>query len=102
MRENLALPLALDMLAQRAHMSRRALTRRFREETGVAPIAWLTDVRLDRARELLETTAEPVEKIGRLTGLGAPASVRAVFHRRIGTSPKEYRDLFRERTSATA
>ena len=95
MRENLALPLDLDMLAQRAHMSRRTLTRRFREETGVAPMAWLTDVRLDRARELLETTAEPVEKIGRLTGLGAPASVRAAFHRRVGTSPQEYRSLFR-------
>ena len=61
MRESLALPLDLDMLAWRAHMSRRTLTRRFREETGVAPMAWLTDARLDRARELLETTAEPVE-----------------------------------------
>jgi hypothetical protein len=40
-------------------------------------MAWLTDARLDRARELLETTAEPVEKIGRLTGLGAPASPSA-------------------------
>jgi transcriptional regulator GlxA family with amidase domain len=95
MRENLALPLDLDTLAQRAHMSRRTLTRRFREETGVAPMAWLTDARLDRARELLETTAEPVERIGRLTGLGAPASVRAAFHRRVGTSPQEYRSLFR-------
>src|SRR5258706_5086643 len=95
MRENLALPLDLDLLAQRAHMSRRTLTRRFREETGVAPMAWLTDARLDRARQLLETTAEPVEKIGRLTGLGAPASVRAAFHRRVGTSPQEYRSLFR-------
>src|SRR5438034_6554059 len=95
MRENLALPLDLDLLAQRAHMSRRTLTRRFREETGVPPMAWPTDARLDRARELLETTAEPVEKIGRLTGLGAPASVRAAFHRRVGTSPQEYRSLFR-------
>ena len=95
MRENLALPLDLDMLALRAHMSRRTLTRRFREESGVAPMAWLTDARLDRARELLETTAEPVEQIGRLTGLGAPASVRAAFHRRVGTSPQEYRSLFR-------
>ena len=102
MLENVALPLDLDALANQAHMSRRTLTRRFREETGVAPMAWLTDARLDRARELLETTTEPVENIGRLTGLGAPASVRAVFHRRIGTSPKEYRELFRQRTSATA
>ena len=102
MLEHLALPLDLDTLAEQAHMSRRTLTRRFREETGLAPMAWLAEARLDRARELLETTAEPVESIGRLTGLGAPASVRAAFHRRIGTSPNEYRALFRERTPATS
>ena len=95
--ENLARPLDLDTLAERAHMSRRTLTRRFREETGVAPMAWLTDARIDRARVLLETTTEPIENIGRRTGLGAPASVRAVFHRRIGTSPKEYRAVFHHR-----
>jgi transcriptional regulator GlxA family with amidase domain len=101
MLQNIALPLDLDTLAAHAHVSRRTLTRRFREETGVAPMAWLTDERIDRARELLEATAEPVENIGRLTGLGAPASVRAAFHRRIGTSPQQYRALFRHRTPAS-
>ena len=95
MLENIALPLDLDTLARHAHVSRRTLTRRFREETGVPPMAWLADARIDRARELLETTAEPVENIGRLTGLGAPASVRAAFHRRLGISPQDYRSLFR-------
>jgi len=94
MLENLTLPHDLDTLARRAHMSRRTLTRRFREETGVPPTRWLADARIDRARELLETTTEPVENIGHLTGLGAPASVRAAFHRHIGTSPQEYRSLF--------
>ena len=42
-------------------------------------MAWLADARIDHARELLEITTEPVENIGRLTGLGAPASVRARF-----------------------
>ena len=97
MLENLALPHDLDALARRAHMSRRTLTRRFREETGVSPMRWLADARIDRARELLEMTAEPVENIGRLTGLGAPASVRP-FHPHIGTSPQEYRSLFGHRT----
>jgi transcriptional regulator GlxA family with amidase domain len=99
--ENLALPLDVDALARRAHMSRRTLTRRFRAETGVPPMSWLADARLDRARELLETTTEPIENIGRLTGLGAPASVRAAFHRRIGTSPQEYRSTFAHRTPTT-
>ena len=98
MLKNLALPLDLDTLATHAHVSRRTLTRRFREETGLPPMAWLTDARIDRARELLETTTEPVENIGRLTGLGAPASVRAAFHRRLGISPQDYRSLFRHRT----
>src|SRR6476659_179989 len=102
MLENLALPHDLDALARRAHMSRRTLTRRFREETGVAPMRWLTDARIDRARELLETTTEPVENIGHLTGLGAPASVRAAFHRHIGTSPQQYRSLFGHGTPTTA
>jgi transcriptional regulator GlxA family with amidase domain len=101
MLENLELPHDLDTLAKRAHMSRRTLTRRFREETGVAPMRWLADARIDRARKLLETTTEPVENIGRLTGLGAPASVRAAFHRHIGTSPQEYRALFGHRTPTT-
>jgi transcriptional regulator GlxA family with amidase domain len=98
MLENLTLPLDLDTLARHAHMSRRTLTRRFREETGVPPMAWLADARLDLARELLETTTEPVERIGRLTGLGAPASARAAFHRRLGISPQDYRSLFRHHT----
>jgi transcriptional regulator GlxA family with amidase domain len=102
MLQNMALPLDLDALAAQAHMSRRTLTRRFREETGVAPMAWLASARIDRARELLEATAEPVESIGRLTGLGAPASVRAAFHRHIGTSPQKYRALFRHRMPTPA
>jgi transcriptional regulator GlxA family with amidase domain len=101
MLENHVLPLDLDTLAMRAHMSRRTLSRRFREETGVSPMAWLADARIDRAREILEKTTEPVENIGRLTGLGAPASVRAAFHRRIGISPKEYRALFQDRAPAS-
>jgi transcriptional regulator GlxA family with amidase domain len=88
-------PIDLDTIAGSAGMSRRTLVRRFREETGTSPMAWLTDARLDRARELLELTDEPVENLGRLTGLGSPASMRAIFHRRLGTSPYEYRTMFR-------
>jgi len=98
MLDNLAEPITVDDLAARAHMSRRTLVRRFREETGTSPMAWLTDARIDHARELLESTTEPIERIGRLAGFGNPASVRAAFHRRVGTSPQEYRTTFRHTT----
>ena len=96
---HMAQAITVDDLAARAHMSRRTLVRHFRNETGTSPMAWLTDARIDNARELLETTTEPVERIGRLTGLGNPASVRAVFHRRVGTSPQDYRTLFRQKVN---
>jgi hypothetical protein len=67
---------------------RRTLVRRFREETGSSPVAWLTGARLEHARELLELTDVPVEHLGRLTGLGSPASVRAIFHRLLALTPR--------------
>lgn len=97
MLDNLAKPLTVDDLAEHAHMSRRTLIRRFRKETGTPPMTWLTDARIDQARELLEATTVPIEQIGRLTGLGAPPSLRATFHRHLGTSPQEYRSMFRHK-----
>lgn len=45
---NLANDLSVDVLAERAHMSRRTLIRRFREETGTSPMAWLAVARAHR------------------------------------------------------
>jgi transcriptional regulator GlxA family with amidase domain len=92
---NLAQRHTLDELAHRAHLSRRTFIRRFHQETGLSPIAWLTSARLDWARELLETTTVPVERIAGLSGLGSPSALRAAFHRNVGTSPHDYRATFR-------
>jgi transcriptional regulator GlxA family with amidase domain len=87
----------LDQLAERAHLARRTFVRRFRQETGTSPLAWLTLARIDWARELLETTVVPVEQVARVSGLGSPAAFRAAFHRHVGTSPADYRATFRHR-----
>ncbi|MGW3078104.1 MULTISPECIES: GlxA family transcriptional regulator [unclassified Kitasatospora] len=95
MLDNLARRQSVDELAQRAHMSRRTFIRRFQQETGTAPMAWLSAARIDWARELLETTTSPVEQVAHLSGLGSPAAFRAAFHRYVGTSPADYRATFR-------
>ncbi|MGW7003365.1 helix-turn-helix domain-containing protein [Streptomyces sp. NPDC054933] len=46
----------MDRLAHQACQSRRTLIRRFHDETGLPPMRWLLDARIDRARELLEVT----------------------------------------------
>ncbi|MFI7416695.1 GlxA family transcriptional regulator [Nonomuraea sp. NPDC049684] len=92
--------LTVDDLARHALMSSRTFARRFREATGTTPHAWLTGRRLDRAEELLETTALPVQEIARLVGFSSDAVLRDHFVRRHGISPRRYRRAFRERAEA--
>ena len=76
-------------------MSERTFTRRFREQTGTSPTAWITAERLARARELLEGTDLYIDEIARASGLGSGTHLRAQFQRRFGQSPTEYRRVFR-------
>ena len=78
----------------RAHLSERTLTRRFREETGTSPLQWLLQQRIDRARELLETTTLPMDQVAEHSGLGNADSLRQHFSRRLGISPGAYRAAF--------
>lgn len=49
-------------------MSKRSFARRFAAATGTTPHAWLLNLRLSSAEELLETTDLPVEEIARRVG----------------------------------
>jgi AraC family transcriptional activator FtrA len=81
-------------MAQLAAMSERTFLRRFREATGSTPADFLIAARVDRARELLETTALPVEEVATQSGFGAVATLRHHFQRRLGVSPATYRQRF--------
>ena len=84
----------LDLLADRAHMSRRSFTRQFRAETGRSPLDWLLEQRIVRARMLLETTTATVPAIALRAGLGSDAALRHHFRRVLGVSPTTYRRTF--------
>lgn len=87
-------PLRIAELARLAAMSQRTFMRRFRAATGMSPADWITGARVDRARELLESTALSVEQIATRTGLGTPSTLRHHFRRKVGVSPAEYRRRF--------
>ncbi|GAA2435265.1 helix-turn-helix domain-containing protein [Actinomadura vinacea] len=93
---NLDRPLTLTDLAGHARVSIRTLTRRFGLETGMAPLQWLLHSRVERAKELLESTALPVAEVARLSGLGSADSLRAHLVRRAGLTPTAYRAAFSE------
>ncbi|CAM3769547.1 HTH-type transcriptional regulator CdhR [Pseudomonas reidholzensis] len=99
-RLNLSSDLSLDVLADKANMSRRTFTRRFREATGSTVSTWLNAERVVRAQALLETTDLPIECIAGEAGFGTPLSLRQQFGVHLGTSPSEYRRTFSRETNS--
>ncbi|WP_430782291.1 GlxA family transcriptional regulator [Actinoplanes sp. G11-F43] len=95
--ERLHTPLTVADIAARAAMSPRQLARRFRAHTGDTPMRWLLDRRIQRARELLETTDLTVQRIARDTGFGSAETLRHHFGRQVGGPPSLYRAAFRPR-----
>jgi AraC family transcriptional regulator, transcriptional activator FtrA len=82
------------VLARHTNLAERTLIRRFQATTGTTPIKWLTEQRVLRARELLESSTLPVEHVARQCGLGAAANFRRHFSMTVGVSPSVYRRAF--------
>ncbi|MFH8339960.1 GlxA family transcriptional regulator [Streptomyces sp. AM6-12] len=93
--ERLHEPIQLRDLAEREAMSVRTFTRRFREEAGVSPGQWLTRQRIDRARQLLETTDLSMDQVARSSGFGTAQSMRQHMQQSLGVTPTSYRRTFR-------
>ncbi|MEU6577155.1 helix-turn-helix domain-containing protein [Streptomyces sp. NPDC046805] len=93
--EHLGEAFTLEDLAQQASTSVRTLSRKFRQETGMPPMQWLGQQRLQYARRLLERTDEPVDRIAAKAGFGTGTAMRQHFRDMLGVSPRAYRNTFR-------
>jgi len=92
--EHLHEDLSVEVLAGRALMSTRTFARRFRDETGATPAAWVVRERLRRAQQLLETTDLPVDEVARRVGFGTAGVLRHHFNAVLAVSPQAYRRRF--------
>ncbi|MEN5208648.1 helix-turn-helix domain-containing protein [Stenotrophomonas terrae] len=81
-------------LAQRAGLEERTFLRRFQKATGMTATEYCQRVRVARAREMLQTSNVPLERIAWDVGYSDPGSFRKVFSRIVGLSPGEYRRRF--------
>jgi transcriptional regulator GlxA family with amidase domain len=93
--DHLDQPLDLAGLAAQARMSVRTFTRRFREETGLSPGRWLLRQRVELARQLLEGTDLPIDRVAQRAGFGTATSLRQHLHAAVGVAPGVYRRTFR-------
>jgi AraC family L-rhamnose operon transcriptional activator RhaR len=89
----------LGLLAHELHIAPGYLARVFKAATGLAPIAWLHQVRAERAAQLLLQTTLPMAEIGARVGWDHPNLFARRFRAAFGVSASSYRIRFRSGSS---
>ena len=87
-------PDAVREAARLSGLPKRTFDRRFRAATGYAALAYVQQLRIEEAKQLLETSEGSVEEIAREVGYEDTASFRRLFRRLVGMIPSEYRRKF--------
>jgi AraC-like DNA-binding protein len=85
------LPLSMAERAQRLGMTTRALREAIRAATGLTPQSYLIELRVSRARSLLAESKLDVNVVAAQTGFDDPAYFSRTFTRRVGVSPRAFR-----------
>jgi transcriptional regulator GlxA family with amidase domain len=84
----------VQRMVERSGLNPRTFARRFRAATGYPPIDYVQALRVEEAKQILETEALGVDEIGEAVGYDDPASFRRLFKRKSGLTPAAYRRKF--------
>ena len=83
-------PLSINIVANHVYMSRAYFTRRFRQETNMSFMEYVTVSRLEKAKVLLQNSLWPTKDIAASVGL-SPGRLRGIFLEREGQTPAHFR-----------
>jgi len=92
--QHLTEPINYDRLAVKYGMSRRSIERRFKRATGVTPLGYVQQLRVEKAKRLLEEGNQTFSEITYEVGYEDISFFRKLFIRSTGLRPKEYQQRF--------
>jgi transcriptional regulator GlxA family with amidase domain len=90
-REHLDAPLTVEDMAEQAGMSSRHFTRAFIAETGTTPSKAVERLRIEVARQRVQSSSEAIERVAQTTGFRDPERMRRAFIRAFGQPPQSLR-----------
>ncbi len=90
--------LSIASLAGDEFLSEGRLRELFHRRTGMSPHAYLTALRIQTARQLLETTDITASEAGAAVGYTDPLYFSRIFKKTVGIPPSRYRSLVRTKT----
>lgn len=96
LQEHLNEDISLSILAEEFHLSAQYISQLFKSEIGVNFLAYLTNIRMERAKKLLLSTALSIGEISEQLGFGDYRVFTKVFKKSEGVTPSQYRRDFLE------
>jgi AraC-like DNA-binding protein len=91
-REDIGQPQSLQHYAEASGLSVSQFSYLFKQHTGLSPMSYQSEVRMQRACELLDTTEDSIKSIARQLGYEDPLYFSRAFRKCTGLSPSQYRD----------
>ena len=83
--------ITLDKLADLTHMNKYYLVHAFTKYTGLSPINYLLEKRIQEAKSLLESSDYSISQVASLIGFSSQSYFSQAFKKSLGISPNEYR-----------
>ncbi len=92
--QNYACANPVAMMVERSGLKPRTFERRFRAATGYRPMDYVHALRIEEAKQLIETESADIEEVGFQVGYEDPTFFRRLFKRKAGLTPAAYRRKF--------
>jgi len=91
---NYKAPSPVSAMVELSGLPERSFIRRFRAATGMTPLDYVHVLRLEEAKQILETSDLPIAAVAGEVGYEDTSFFGRLFRRKIGLTPKEYRLRF--------